>query len=40
VDGQGNIYLTGTAFGDVFNGVGARVPDNTGLNVFLLVFKL
>jgi hypothetical protein len=40
VDGQGNIYLTGTAFGDVFNGTGARVPNNTGLNVFLLVFKL
>ena len=40
VDAQGVIYLTGTVFGDVFGGVGAKAPDNSGLNVFLLVFSL
>jgi hypothetical protein len=41
VDAQGNIYVTGTALGDVFNGMGLRVPPNTiqSLNVFLLVFS-
>jgi hypothetical protein len=40
VDAQGNIYLTGTALGDVFGGTGAHPPDNSNLNVFLLVFQL
>jgi len=40
VDAKGNIYVTGTAFGDVFGGMGARVPPDSSLNVFLLVFKL
>lgn len=40
VDTPGNIYVTGTALGDVFGGMGAQVPPNTGLNVFLLVFSL
>ncbi len=40
VDGQGNIYVTGTVLGDVFGGTGAKAPPDTNLNVFLLVFKL
>jgi hypothetical protein len=40
VDAQGNIYVTGTALGDVFGGTGARPPDNSNLNVFVLVFQL
>jgi hypothetical protein len=40
VDTPGNIYVTGAALGDVFGGMGAQVPPNTGLNVFLLVFSL
>ena len=39
VDAQGNIYVTGTALGDVFGGMGAKSPDNSNLNVFLLVFQ-
>jgi len=39
VDGQGNVYVTGTALGDVFGGAGAAARDNTNLNVFLLVFQ-
>ena len=39
VDPQGNIYVTGTALGDVFGGTGAAAPDNSNLNVFLLVFR-
>jgi hypothetical protein len=39
VDPQGNIYVTGTALGDVFGGMGAAAPDNSNLNVFLLVFQ-
>jgi Beta-propeller repeat len=38
VDTQGNIYVTGTALGDVFGGAGAQVPASSNLNVFLLVF--
>jgi hypothetical protein len=40
VDAKGVIYLTGTVLGDVFGGMGAKAPDNSGLNVFLLVFSL
>ena len=41
VDAQGIIYVTGTALGDVFGGVGAmNFPPNSNLNVFLLVFSL
>jgi hypothetical protein len=40
VDAQGVIYLTGTALGDVFGGMGAQAPPNSNLNVFLLVFSL
>jgi hypothetical protein len=40
VDAQGNIYVTGTALGDVFGGMGAKSPDNSNLNVFVLVFQL
>ena len=40
VDTPGNIYVTGTALGDVFGGVGAKAPPNSNLNVFLLVFSL
>lgn len=40
VDAQGNIYVTGTVFGDVFGDTGAKAPPDTNLNVFLLVFKL
>jgi len=39
VDAQGNIYVTGTALGDVFGGMGAAAPANSNLNVFLLVFQ-
>ncbi|MCU1334777.1 MAG: cell surface glycoprotein (s-layer protein) related protein-like protein [Bryobacterales bacterium] len=39
VDAQGNIYVTGTALGDVFGGTGATPPPDSNLNVFLLVFK-
>ena len=39
VDAQGNIYVTGTALGDVFGGMGAKSPENSNLNVFLLVFQ-
>lgn len=38
VDTQGNVYVTGTALGDVFGGAGAQVPASSNLNVFLLVF--
>ncbi len=40
VDEQENIYVTGTVFGDVFGGTGAKAPPDSGLNVFLLVFRL
>jgi hypothetical protein len=40
VDAQGNIYVTGTALGDVFGGMGAQPPANSNLNAFLLVFTL
>jgi hypothetical protein len=41
VDAQGIIYVTGTVLGDVFAGGGTpRAPDNSSLNVFLLVFSL
>jgi hypothetical protein len=40
VDPQGNIYVTGTALGDVFGGAGATPPADSNLNVFVLVFKL
>ena len=40
VDTPGNIYVTGTALGDVFGGVGAKAPPSSNLNVFLLVFSL
>ena len=41
LDAKNNIYVTGTALGDVFGGVGAHnFPDNSNLNVFLLVFSL
>jgi hypothetical protein len=40
VDVTGNIYVTGTVLGDVFGGMGAKAPPNSGLNVFLLVFSL
>jgi hypothetical protein len=40
VDVPGNIYVTGTVLGDVFGGMGAKAPPNSGLNVFLLVFSL
>ena len=41
LDAQNNIYVTGTAFGDVFSGTGIpQPPPNSNLNVFLLVFSL
>lgn len=41
VDAQNNIYVTGTALGDVFSGTGIpQPPPNSNLNVFLLVFSL
>jgi len=41
VDAQNNIYVTGTVLGDVFAGAGIpKPPDNSNLNVFLLVFNL
>jgi hypothetical protein len=41
VDAQNNIYVTGTVLGDVFAGAGRpQPPDNSNLNVFLLVFTL
>jgi hypothetical protein len=41
VDEQNNIYVTGAVLGDVFAGGGTpHPPDNSNLNVFLLVFNL
>jgi hypothetical protein len=41
VDALNNIYVTGTVLGDVFAGAGnPKPPDNSNLNVFLLVFTL
>jgi hypothetical protein len=41
VDAQGNIYVTGTVLGDVFAGAGRPIPpDDSNLNLFLLVFSL
>src|SRR5438876_11853673 len=38
-DSAGNIYLTGQAYSDVFNGTGAKPPESSNTNVFLLVFR-
>ncbi|MBZ5634012.1 MAG: SBBP repeat-containing protein [Acidobacteriia bacterium] len=40
VDAKGNIYVTGTALGDVFETTGPFAPPDTSLNVFLMVFSL
>jgi hypothetical protein len=41
VDAQNVIYVTGAVLGDVFSGHGdPHPPDNSNLNVFLLVFTL
>jgi len=40
VDEKGFFYVTVTALGYVFGGVGANAPPNSNLNVFLLVFSL